>query len=107
MAIGGAEVQATQWMGFQGSLLEGWADPVLQLGCKLRKVGGTGSRFRSLGIPAHPQKPLDPSPAQTFRNWTKRQKRIPLHCLSLHPDVKEGVEKSEAFTYLPTFIPSF
>lgn len=43
MAIGGAEVQATQRMGLQGCLFEGWADPALQLGCKLRKVGDMGS----------------------------------------------------------------
>lgn len=39
VAIGGAEVQATQRMGFQTCLFEGRADPALQLGCKLRKVG--------------------------------------------------------------------
>lgn len=29
VAIGGAKVQATQWMGFQECLFEGWADPAL------------------------------------------------------------------------------
>ena len=43
VAIGGAKVQATQWMGFRSCLFEGWADPALQLGCKLTKVEGVRS----------------------------------------------------------------
>lgn len=47
VTVGGAEVQATQRMGLQRCLLEGGADPALQLGCKLRG-GREGTRERDL-----------------------------------------------------------
>lgn len=67
VAIGGAEVQATQRMGLQGCLFEGWADPALQLGCKLTEVGDMRSCCRTLGILVSPQFPLYPGLGQTFQ----------------------------------------
>lgn len=96
MAVGGAEVQATQRMGFQGCLFEGRAEPVLQLGCKLRKVGDMGSWFRGLGVPAHPQHSLHPSLGQTFQNaksfkWKSGFPYTGFHCIQISGEVRRNL----------------
>lgn len=107
MAVGGAEVQATQWMEFQGCLFEGWADSVLQLGCKLRKVRGVGSCVRGLGILAHPQHPPHPGLGQTFQigqnaNSAKFKSGFP--CTALYWIQMSGkAGASPRPEYLPTF----
>lgn len=58
VTVGGAEVKATQRVGLQGCLLEGGADPTLQLGCKLR---GREERTRERELAsARSLNPLEP-----------------------------------------------